>query len=127
MALIYVRHGETKLNKDSGERLRGWLPVDLNEKGVQQAKDAAEKLQGVKPSTFTSSDLNRAVQTAVPIGAALGMKATPKFELRDWHTGDLAGQKTDDVIPEIHRLIDNPDESAPNGEPLNSYLDRFVP
>jgi broad specificity phosphatase PhoE len=55
------------------------------------------------------------------------MQAVPKFELRDWHTGDLAGQKFDDVKEVLHGLIDHPDETAPNGEPLNAFLGRFVP
>src|SRR5437762_5901835 len=129
MSLLYLRHGETQLNKggDSGERLRGWLPADLDKNGVQQSHDAAARLKGISPKTFSTSDLPRALQTAEPVGKALGMKAEPKFELRDWNTGDLAGQTFHDVKPVLHDLIDNPDKPAPNGETLNEFLGRFVP
>jgi broad specificity phosphatase PhoE len=127
MSLLYLRHGQTKLNKDSGERLRGWLPVDLDEKGQAQAKQAAEQLKGVQPATFHTSDLQRAIQTAQPVEQAIGMKAIPTFSLRDWNTGDLAGQKFEDVKDVLHSLIDNADQPAPNGESFNSYAGRFVP
>ena len=129
MSLIYLRHGETKLNRDSAERLRGWLPVGLDRRGKEEAEAAAKQLvgSGVKPASFSTSDLQRAVETADPVGKAIGMKAEPKFELRDWNTGDLAGQEVDKVLPQLHHLIDHPEQSAPNGEPLLQYLHRFFP
>ena len=127
MSLIYLRHGETKLNRDSGERLRGWLPVDLNEKGREQAKEAASQLASIKPASFSTSDLQRATQTADTVAPSVGMKAEPRTELRDWNTGDLAGQEVGKVLPQLHHLIDHPEVSAPGGEPLAQYLQRFFP
>jgi broad specificity phosphatase PhoE len=130
MSLIYARHGETKLNGKAGgseERLRGWLPVDLTPKGQDQAHALAQTLKGVNHASFHSSDLPRAIQTASIISKHVGRDHAPTNALRDWHTGDLAGQKFADVKDHLHYLIDHPEESAPNGEPLNSYLSRFVP
>ena len=127
MSLIYLRHGQTKLNRDSGERLRGWLPVDLDKGGIEQAKEAAQRLAGIHPTSFSTSDLNRATQTAAHIEKTVGMEATPTEALRDWNTGDLAGQKVSDVMPQLHHLIDHPEVTPPGGEPLQTYLDRFFP
>lgn len=128
--LIYVRHGETNLNGKSGaseERLRGWLPVDLTSNGIKQAEKAGGDLKGIDPTSFHTSDLPRTIHTSNIIGKTIGMKATPTFSLRDWNTGDLAGKKFDDVKDQLFHYIDHPDESTPNGEPLNTYLERFVP
>lgn len=125
--LIYVRHGKTDLNKGGNEeRLRGWLPVPLTRQGEQQAHDAGEQLS-LRPDTFQNSDLHRAQQSADIIGSHLGMTPTPDPNIRDWNTGDLAGQKVTDVLPTLKHLIAKPDQPAPNGESLDSYLARFVP
>jgi broad specificity phosphatase PhoE len=130
MSLIYVRHGETNLNGPAGsseERLRGWLPADLTPKGIKQAQATAETLKGIQPSSFHTSDLPRAIQTADHISKVIGMPANPTFNLRDWHTGDMAGQRFPDIKDQLFHHMDNPDEPAPNGEALNSYLGRFLP
>jgi broad specificity phosphatase PhoE len=127
MMLVYIRHGATALNKGgSEERLRGWLPVPLSDLGRQQAHTTAKKLS-MDPASFESSDLPRALQTAQIVSHHLESPFTPNAAIRDWNTGELAGQKVDDVMPMLKFLIANPDESAPGGEPLNAYLDRFVP
>lgn len=128
--MIFLRHGETNLNGPPGssqERLRGWLPADLTPKGHKQAQAAAENLKGIPIASFHSSDLPRAAETASHVTNAIGMPATHTFNLRDWNTGDLAGQKFPDVKDHLFHLIDNPDTPAPNGESLNTYIQRFVP
>lgn len=126
--IIFVRHGATKLNDDDkGERVRGWLPATLTSKGTKQAHDIAETLKGVSPHTLHTSDLPRAHETAKIIGKHIGATPSPSEHLRTWHVGDLAGQKHDDVETHIHRLLDNPDEPAPNGESINSFIQRSVP
>ena len=127
MALIFIRHGETQLNKgEGGERLRGWLPVPLKPEGEKQAQQAAEQLV-VQPTSFHASDLYRAQQTAHIVGKHIGMTPTFMPELRDWNTGDLAGQPVEDMLPLIHHLVDHPDIPTPNGESFNAFLARFEP
>lgn len=130
MSLLYLRHGETSLNGIPGgseERLRGWLPVSLTPKGIQQAKDAGTAIKNIPFHTFHTSDLPRALETAKHVSKVTGLTSTPTGALRDWNTGDLAGQKFTDVKDHLFHLIDHPDEDPPNGEPLNYYLERFVP
>ena len=128
--LVYVRHGATSLNKGgTEERLRGWLPVPLAPKGIEQAKATGLRLaQNIPtPDSARESDLNRTMQTGDIIGNALGIKVEPDPRVRDWNTGKLAGQKVMDVLPELQRLIKNPDEPAPGGESVNDYRQRFEP
>ncbi len=130
--LVYVRHGTTSLNSNApeSEKLRGWLPVPLSPQGIKEGQDAGSRLAKVlpgAPTTFRASDLNRAQQTAAIIGQAIGVQATPDSSVRDWNTGQLAGQKVQDVLPTLKHLIKNPDEVAPGGESMNDYRQRFEP
>jgi broad specificity phosphatase PhoE len=128
--LVYVRHGATALNKGgSEERLRGWLPLPLSDLGEKQAGQTARRLARIipTPDTFVSSDLPRALQTAGTIGQAIGMDPTPDTRIRDWNTGKLAGQKVEDVLPQLQYFVQHPDEAPDGGEPLNEYRQRFEP
>ena len=127
--LIYLRHGKTPLNAGGGgegERLRGWLPVPLTVQGEKDAHTAASEIS-LRPDTFSSSDLPRAHQTAQIVGEHLGMVPTLDERLRDWNTGNLAGQPVKDVLPLMHHLFEHPDLPAPGGESVQDYLARFEP
>jgi 2,3-bisphosphoglycerate-dependent phosphoglycerate mutase len=62
--LILLRHGESEWN--SKNLFTGWVDVDLNEKGVAEAKHAAEllKAEGLLPDKLHTSVLRRAIHTA---------------------------------------------------------------
>lgn len=61
--MIYIiRHGQTELNNK--QVLQGRSNYPLNEKGIAQAREAAERLRFVTFSRVFSSPLIRAVQTA---------------------------------------------------------------
>lgn len=79
MALVYVRHGKTSHNLGgSEEKLRGWLPLPLTEEGRAQADATGKALKGMnRPTTFASSDLPRAMESARIIGKHIGMDPTP--------------------------------------------------
>jgi broad specificity phosphatase PhoE len=130
--LIAVRHGQTALNVGSadGEKSRGWLPVGLDRKGMADMAETAHDLAPLEGSIdggLHTSDLPRAVQSAHEIGRSLGMELQPTERLRDWNLGRLAGHTTASILPTTHRLIDNPQEPAPDGESYQSFLDRAVP
>ena len=58
--LILVRHGHTALNKPGeDERLRAWLDVPLDETGMREVVDTAEKLHGYPIEAIYCSDLKR--------------------------------------------------------------------
>jgi broad specificity phosphatase PhoE len=67
--LILVRHGHTSLNSPgSDERLRAWLDVPLDEKGMQEVAETAKKLTKYPIEVIYCSDLRRARQTAGVLG-----------------------------------------------------------
>ncbi|HKZ70989.1 MAG TPA: histidine phosphatase family protein, partial [Anaerolineales bacterium] len=71
--LLVIRHGENEYTRTG--RLAGWTKgVHLNEAGQKQAQALAERL-GKAPITATySSPLERALETAVPLAKAKGLK-----------------------------------------------------
>lgn len=56
-----VRHGETFLN--TLNRAQGWIDMDLNDHGREQAAATGEALKDRKYEVVVSSDLKRAVET----------------------------------------------------------------
>ena len=62
--LILLRHGESEWNQKN--LFTGWVDVDINEKGVGEAKKAAEllKAEGLLPEKLHTSLLRRAIHTA---------------------------------------------------------------
>ncbi len=62
--LILLRHGESEWNQKN--LFTGWVDVDINEKGVGEAKKAAEllKAEGLLPDKLHTSLLRRAIHTA---------------------------------------------------------------
>jgi probable phosphoglycerate mutase len=87
MAILLVRHGETAAN---AARVMQRPDVPLNERGVRQAAQLAERLFGLGFVHVLSSDLLRARMTAAPL-AARGMviEETPLLQERNF--GDLRG------------------------------------
>jgi len=89
---LLVRHGENNHVKTG--RLAGRLPgVHLNDKGRQQAGLLAEKLASVPIKAVYSSPLERALETATPIAAALNMPVIENAGLIETDYGEWQNQK----------------------------------
>lgn len=65
MELIFVRHGQTSLNKKGV--YQGKIDAPLNETGIKEAKEVREKLKGVRFHKAYSSPLIRATTTCSTI------------------------------------------------------------
>lgn len=90
--VLLIRHGENDYVRQG--RLPGRKPgVHLNEKGRQQAQALAEKLKEAPVKAVYSSPLERAVETAHPIAAALGLKVIPREGLMETDVGDWQDKK----------------------------------
>lgn len=100
-SLYLVRHGETF---DNVERImQGQTQGQLNEKGICQAKQTAQRLAGEEITIFLSSDLLRSLHTCKIIAAAQGIQrvlTTPLLRERDW------GSFTGKYIPSLAHLND---------------------
>lgn len=98
--LVMLRHGQTEFN--AGSRMQGQLDTDLSELGREQAVAAAEVLAKRQPLIIVSSDLRRALDTAVTLGDRAGMPVLVDDRLRETHLGDWQGKthvEVDDIAP----------------------------
>lgn len=93
----YLRHGESEAN--AAKTIAGQLDVPLNEKGREQARAAIDLLRPLGITHVTSSDLQRARETAAIVARALNLPhaIVPGLAERNW--GDLQGQ------PQAVRLL----------------------
>ncbi len=87
--LVLLRHGQTGHNL--GSRMQGQLDTDLTDLGREQAAAAAEVLAKRQPLAIVSSDLRRALDTAVELGNRTGLPVEVDRRLRETHLGDWQG------------------------------------
>jgi len=123
--LWLVRHGQTDWNAEG--RYQGHADMPLNEQGLMQAHQLAQKLAGKplgKPSeerfeALYTSDLQRALQTAGVLGACLGLTPHRDARLREIHQGDWQGLLIADVAnrfaAEVERRRADPLSARPPG------------
>jgi broad specificity phosphatase PhoE len=124
--LIIVRHGHTSLNVPGrDERLRGWLDIPLDEQGLQEAEETAERLSGYPVEAIFSSDLRRARQTAEMLRRRTHAHVTHATELRPWNLGVFCGQRVLDIIPFLNLLNHHPELAAPSGESFYQFYGRY--
>lgn len=90
--LLLIRHGENDYVKEG--RMAGRLPgVHLNERGREQAEALAEKLKEAPIKAVYSSPLERTMETARPIAAALGQEVIPRPGLLETDMGEWQDRK----------------------------------
>jgi probable phosphoglycerate mutase len=87
--LVMLRHGQTEYNAAS--RMQGQLDTELSELGREQAVATAEVLAKRQPLVIVSSDLRRALDTAVALGERAGQPVLVDTRLRETHLGDWQG------------------------------------
>jgi len=127
--VILVRHGETEWNI---ARIRqGHLDSRLTEKGIAQAKALAQRLAREKFMALYSSDLGRAVQTAMAIAELTGHEIVTDPRLRERHLGIFQGLDGEEIIakyPEERRQFRTmgPDYVIPSGESMRQQVKRNV-
>ena len=97
--LLLVRHGQTVDNVN--QIMQGQTQGQLNEHGVRQAEEVAERLAGERIDAFVSSDLRRAYDTCVIIAQPHEgeIVTTPLLRERDW--GDFTGLYIPDLKDKV--------------------------
>ena len=110
--ILLVRHGETIDN--ARQIMQGQTHGELNERGLEQAQQVAQRLASERVDAVVASDLHRAIQTAEIIAAPhdLPVMTTELLRERDWgsFTGrfipDLKGETwPDDIESETDLLL----------------------
>lgn len=91
--ILLVRHGQTEWNagSQSGEHFRGRIDIGLNALGVSQAQAVARCLGALQVEAIYSSPLQRAIETARPLGQRLALDIQPCDGLLDIDYGEWAG------------------------------------
>jgi len=92
--IVLLRHGESAWNKEN--RFTGWTDVDLSEKGLQEAKKAAEALrkEGFVFDLAYTSLLKRAIRTLWIVLDEMDLMWIPVYNswrLNERHYGALQG------------------------------------
>jgi broad specificity phosphatase PhoE len=95
--VLLIRHGETDWNASG--RWQGRAPVPLNAVGLGQAERLGRYLasNGFRIDAVYSSDLKRAMQTAVAVTTPLKLDIHPEPRLREIDLGDWQGLTRDEA------------------------------
>jgi len=93
--LVLVRHGRTAWNAEG--RFQGQADPPLDGLGWEQARRAAEVVAAMRPAAIVASDLRRAHQTAVMVGAACGLIPSTDCQLREIALGGWEGLERDEA------------------------------
>jgi broad specificity phosphatase PhoE len=89
MRLLLVRHAESVGNFEG--RLQGHTDYDLTDRGRQQAKLTADRLEALGVVSVYSSPLLRAMATATVIGERIGKPPEELPGVREYDFGEMAG------------------------------------
>ena len=117
--LFVIRHGQTGGN---GQRYVGWEDEPLDPVGIEQARAVAARLGGEDIDAVYSSPLSRALDTARPLAARLGLTVAVREELKEIDYGRFQGlSKTDQSVKLRHDFLFEP---VPGGESLNDVYRR---
>jgi alpha-ribazole phosphatase len=131
--VILVRHGQTLWNLEM--KYQGHCDVALTDKGIRQAKLAAERLAGERISAVYASDLNRAFKTAECIASKHNLPVAAIPELREINFGDWEGMTFEGISDPINnhwseemtKVFSHPGEAQiPGGENFIQVRERAM-
>ncbi|MCA9471842.1 MAG: 2,3-bisphosphoglycerate-dependent phosphoglycerate mutase [Nitrospirales bacterium] len=131
--LVLIRHGESQWNLEN--RFTGWVDVELSPKGVQEAKDAGEKLRPFRFDQAFTSGLRRAQETLRLILEVIGHTELPVERdpaLNERMYGDLQGLNKAETVKkfgeeQVKIWRRSFDVQPPGGESLKDTADRVLP
>jgi broad specificity phosphatase PhoE len=93
--LLLARHGETDWNRDG--RWQGHTDTTRNDRGREQARELAERLDGEPIAAVYASDLRRAHETAQIVAGRLGLPVVTDERLREINFGRWEGLTTPEL------------------------------
>ena len=130
--LILVRHGLSVYNDQN--RFTGWKDVDLNEQGINEAKQAVSLLEEIDFDMAFTSKLKRAndtldlilegIEQDIPIERDLALNERDYGNLVGQNKAEAAKKFGDEQVQIWRRSYDIP---PPGGESLKDTADRVIP
>ncbi|MDE2337340.1 MAG: 2,3-bisphosphoglycerate-dependent phosphoglycerate mutase [Alphaproteobacteria bacterium] len=131
-SFVMMRHGESQWNREN--RFTGFTDVDLNDKGMTEAKSAGTALKGIKFDKVYTSTLKRAYHTAALAMEAAGQNppVVKHDDLRERDYGDLTGLNKDETrekfgAEQVQIWRRSYDVNPPGGESLKDVVARVRP
>jgi len=94
--IILIRHGQSIGN--ATRTILGHTDLDLSEHGYIQAQATANYLKEEKIDKIYSSDLKRAINTAIPHAEIRNINIVTNKNLRELYVGAWENMKVDDII-----------------------------
>ena len=127
--IVLIRHGQTAWNVQG--RIQGHMDIGLDDLGHAQAERLAPALRDEGLTVVVSSDLQRAVATAVAFATPLGLRVNLDSGLRERGFGQMEGktfreldeQHPDWAVPWRRR---DPGFEPPGGESLVQFQARCL-
>jgi 2,3-bisphosphoglycerate-dependent phosphoglycerate mutase len=131
--LILLRHGESQWNLEN--RFTGWVDVPLSPRGIQEAKDAGEKLRTFKFDRAFTSVLTRAIETLRLVLETIGQTGIPIEKdkaLNERMYGELQGLNKAETVKkygeqQVKIWRRSYDVRPPGGESLKDTAERVLP
>lgn len=127
--LVMIRHAVTPWNREG--RFQGQIDIPLSDEGLEQARRLGLRFAAHEPvAAVYSSDLQRTLQTAEPVAAALRLPVQPEPGLRERGFGVLEGLTVEEIIrdhAQVYRSWRARDltYAVPGGgEPLGAFHQR---
>lgn len=131
--LVLLRHGESQWNLEN--RFTGWVDVPLSPRGIQEARNAGEKLRGFTFDRAFTSVLTRANETLrlvletinqsnIPIEKDKSLNERMYGELQGLNKAETAKKYGDEQVKIWRRSFDVP---PPGGESLKETAERVLP
>ena len=123
MKLYIVRHGQTDWNLL--HILQGKTDIELNETGIKQAQETAQKLQNIKMDEIYASPLKRTMKTASIINQDRNLPIMTDDRLLERGFGELEGLHGSKIdMPAFWNLDTNKSEHG--AENIKSFLSRVA-
>jgi broad specificity phosphatase PhoE len=129
MNIYLIRHGETDWNTE--QRFQGMADIPLNARGFRQAEWIGHRFMSISIHHLFSSDLSRALQTALAVSRSTQIPVIPLYDLREIHVGDWQGYTWSEVKAQFpnhstHRDPTSLDDASHHGESIRQFYNRVV-
>jgi probable phosphomutase (TIGR03848 family) len=131
--VLLVRHGHSSAN--GAGVLAGRLPdIHLTDRGREQAAALAQRFAGLPLARLVSSPLERCLETAAPLAAAVGLEVTREADVQECAYGAWTGRPLAELakeplwatVQDDPALARFPDHDTYAAESLRAMSDRIV-
>jgi broad specificity phosphatase PhoE len=126
--LLLARHGQTEWHRDN--RYVSRTDIGLTDTGREQARYLARRVEQEGVELVLCSPLTRALETAKPAAAALGLELETDERLRELDFGEWEGKTLPELREEdpdaVHLFVENAEHGFPGGEPLSGGAERVL-